>query len=498
MTIIHSRTPMPSNEAQVNDALRAVELSPKSVEAYSKAGRLLDASGDPRKAIRFLRHAVLLAPQRSVQHDELAHTLRRAAVSVDAHRHRQEPPVPGKPARSADDEDPCWQKAKATCFELQHYNDQQLHIAEQDFLRRTEQDSNDKHGLVLLAQLYRNLSVDSALRALRIEPTRPTAYVTLARLLPMGGAVGLYRRAVSLVPSHAALHHEYGGVLAELRYYQRANTHYRRAISLAPQAIEMHEALAELRLLRHRPDEAYTVAANALALRPDAPPLDELASGSQWRRGAGSSAEPEGAFSKFAIAVALMAEARNEQSRHGEAASLAKSAVGIHATNARAYTQLGRALFEIHASGAADSAKDSADGGGRPKALLGGQWDWMGYVPKGEAEAEAKAARKQTRRRDRAISACETAVKLSPKDSETYLRLGRLLRVIPGRMQEAIQRYNGCLKVDGLNADARSEQQALVEKMHALEHRTPNGLDVAANLGAVIIFLIAGIHFFTR
>ena len=54
-------------------------------------------------------------------------------------------------------------------------------------------------------------------RALKLEPTRASAYITLARLLPKGGAVGLYRRAISLAPSHHELHRELGGVLTELR-----------------------------------------------------------------------------------------------------------------------------------------------------------------------------------------------------------------------------------------------------------------------------------------
>ena len=207
----------PEQSSRLNDFLEAIDRNPRDVAAYSHAGRLLDSSGDPRRAIDFLRRAVAIAPRKAVHYDELAHALRRAALSVDAHKHRLSPPQRQKAERVVGDEDVCYRRAKPDCFELQHYTDEQLHIAESDFLRRTERDSSDSHGLALLAQLYRNRSCDAAVKALRLEPSRPTAYVTLARLLPRGGAIGAYRRALTLVPSHPELYREMGGALVELR-----------------------------------------------------------------------------------------------------------------------------------------------------------------------------------------------------------------------------------------------------------------------------------------
>jgi tetratricopeptide (TPR) repeat protein len=222
----------PEQQSKLEDLLRAISLQPRSVQAYSSVGRMLDMSGDPRGALGYARKAVALAPKSAVQYDELAHTLRRAALSVDAQRHHKSPPQKQQEKRFPHDEDPCWRFQQPKCFEVQHYTDQQLHIAEDDFVRRTESDSSDTYGLTLLANLYRNRSCDAAVRALRLDPTRPTVYLTLARMLPKGGTPGIYRRALSLLPSHPELHRELGEVLVELRYYGQANEHFRRATGM--------------------------------------------------------------------------------------------------------------------------------------------------------------------------------------------------------------------------------------------------------------------------
>lgn len=79
-----------------------------------------------------------------------------------------------------------------------------------------------------------------------------------------------------------------------------------------------------------------------------------------------------------------------------------------------------------------------------------------------------------------------------------YLRLGRMLRAIPGRLQEAIESYNGVLRHEPLHEGAREEQKELVEKMHELRDTTPKRWDVAINLLSAVIFLLALTHFFSN
>ena len=47
--------------------------------------------------------------------------------------------------------------------------------------------------------------------------------------------------------------------------------------------------------------------------------------------------------------------------------------------------------------------------------------------------------------------ALDRQVRLSPKEASVYLRLGRMLRAIPGRLQEAIESYNGVLRHEPLH-----------------------------------------------
>ena len=512
----------PEQQSKLEELLRAISLQPRNVQAYSSVGRMLDMSGDPRGALGYARKAVALAPKSAVQYDELAHTLRRAALSVDAQRHHKSPPQKQQEKRFPHDEDPCWRFQQPNCFEVQHYTDQQLHIAEDDFVRRTESDSSDTYGLTLLANLYRNRSCDAAVRALRLDPTRPTAYLTLARMLPKGGTPGIYRRALSLLPSHPELHRELGEVLVELRYYGQANEHFRRAIALKPNFIAAYQSLAELRLLREKHAQAFDVAKQALEMLPDAPSVAELIAASlvSGRSARLQALAPYAALPSaegVATAIALMAQARGEQRRYDEAAALAQAAVGIRPDAARGYAQLARALFEMYGSrGGRSSGRSSSGGVGVGVGVIGSggggggvsgsdsdaageaSWGLWSGLSRQERLFEATEERKRKKQREKAITACKHAVKLAPKDSATYLRLGRLLRPIPGRLQEAIESYNGCLRYDALNAEAREEQSVLVERMRELQNHRPQPWDVATNLVAGVVTLLALTHFFAR
>ena len=139
------------------EAASLVARNPTSASAHGEAGLILDRSGQPREAITYLRHAVKLAPKGAVYYDMLGLVYRNAATSINRYlngknRRRLETQaaerVPGG-------DDPCYKREVATCFELKYYTNAQLHIAEEDFIRRVQADDSDEHGFGLLAQLYR-------------------------------------------------------------------------------------------------------------------------------------------------------------------------------------------------------------------------------------------------------------------------------------------------------------------------------------------------------
>ena len=158
---------------RLDSTLKAIELRPSDAQKYSEAGLLLDRQGKPRESIGYLRYAVNLAPNRAAHYDELGLVLRRAALSVESHlqRHRGGGGKLPPPQRVPGGDDPCWRRAEPTCFPLEHYKRDQLHIAESDFLRRVEADDSDKYGFELLSTLYRNLSTSACTSALKLDPT---------------------------------------------------------------------------------------------------------------------------------------------------------------------------------------------------------------------------------------------------------------------------------------------------------------------------------------
>ena len=186
-------------KAALDVALKAIELRPEHAKSYAEAGLLLDRQGQPREAIAYMRAAVALRPN-AAHYDQLGMVLRRAALSVEAHLVRQAgsyaKPLPAQRVPGGDDL--CWRRQPdPSCFELQHYTREQLHIAEEDFLRRVKADDSDSRGFELLALYYRNRSTAACATALKLDPTRSTAYLTLARLLPKGGSPVLYEHALS-------------------------------------------------------------------------------------------------------------------------------------------------------------------------------------------------------------------------------------------------------------------------------------------------------------
>ena len=459
----------PEQEAEIAPLLKALELKPQSAFEYARAGEALTKVGDPRSAVNALRIAVQLSPHNDEVYGQLGFALFRAAESVDRHIERLQPGSTKYPARRVEgDDDPCWRVQPSTCFELEHYKRHELNIAEADFLKRVE-DPNDSHGFALLAQFYRNRSVDACVSALRLQPQRANAYMTLARVLPVGGAVGPLRRALELLPTHAAGYRELGELLTKLRYFRQANDAYRLLLKLAPDQPSSYHNLAELRLLRTRPDEAHAFASSALALqlpnilRPgaaDGEPYDGAAAYRAERAavtkacgdGSGGGKTPRSA----AESVAMMAEARAQQQRYADTESLARCALGIQRgkkkpvqgeVGARGYRLLGHALYE------------------------------MQYV------ANARG------RHEEATAACKEAVRLLPVDTSSHFRLATMLRTVPGRLREAVEHYNGCLRVDSQFPGAQQAQEEVRQQILESNDVPRGDLSTLWNLFQVIVLM---------
>lgn len=107
---------------------------------------------------------------------------------------------------------------------------------------------------------------------------------------------------------------------------------------------------------------------------------------------------------------------------------------------------------------------------------------------------DSDGSRRVSRRRARAIAACEEASRLLPANAVLHYRLGTLLRASPGRLQEAIQLFNGCLRDDGSHAQAVEAQREAVSAMQ--QHGRRTWADVAANFLAVLMLLATATHFF--
>ena len=102
------------------------------------------------------------------------------------------------------------------------------------------------------------------------------------------------------------------------------------------------------------------------------------------------------------------------------------------------------------------------------------------------------------RRRDRAIVACEAAAKLDPSDAEMHYRLGMLLRTAPGRLQEAIQHFNGCLLANDSYPGVRDAQEEAVGRMNDLKKEPRGWVAFVSNLVPVLMLLAVSTHFMLR
>ena len=255
----------------MHQAKEALKLTPRDAKAYSFAGLMHDRFGQPREAIDYLRPDRHAAPLALAHYDELKAGIYAHAERSPSPRTSAIPTLSQKGCHWSDGRarSTCWLLEKPNCFRSNI-----TRIRSFTLLRRTF--SADKRRRPRLARFWpsrpalRQLFSDGV-RALKIQPDRPGPFLTLARTLHRGGAIGLYKRALELQPSKPALYREYGELLADLRYYQQANNAYRSSIELEPREPAGYEALAELRLRRNRPDEAFEFANQSLSLLDEAP-----------------------------------------------------------------------------------------------------------------------------------------------------------------------------------------------------------------------------------
>ena len=111
-------------------------------------------------------------------------------------------------------------------------------------------------------------------------------------------------------------------------------------------------------------------------------------------------------------------------------------------------------------------------------------------------EEQARAAQRKSRFGE-ALGVLEVAAKLDPSDAATRYRCGLLMRQVPGRLQEAIEHFNGCLVADERYPGAADANTEAVRTMRELQDPKPGWKEVAGNFAAVLILLAALTHFFT-
>lgn len=88
----------------------------------------------------------------------------------------------------------------------------------------------------------------------------------------------------------------------------------------------------------------------------------------------------------------------------------------------------------------------------------------------------------------------QVAAKLEPADAPTRYRLGRLLRRVPGRLQDAINQFNGCVMANESYPGLRAAQEEAQRRMYELK-KTPRGWqNLVSTLVPVIVLLLTASH----
>lgn len=178
-------------------------------------------------------------------------------------------------------------------------------------------------------------------------------------------------------------------------------------------------------------------------------------SGAESRRvGADAAGDAGGTPAEGALAdstsVVLMAEARMQQGRVGEAAALAAGSLAIVPTSARAYACLGNALYHME------------------------------------------------RRSEEAVAACSAAVALHPNDKHSKFRLGCLLRRVPGRLAEAVHQLQGCIHIEQTYPGGVEALDEAVDALRELRKPRRGWKPFAFNLAGALTFIVMFVFFMGR
>ena len=470
--------PNPTSE-RAESIVQSLQLQPQNGAAYLHAGAGLERLHELRKSVDVLRMAVKLLPKHEPAYSRLGVVLYKAATRVEWSIFRDKPGLQMPIVRIPGDDISCWREDEPNCFEVEHYGPTQLHIAEEDFLRRIEANSEDTRGVLQMGRLLRNCCVTASVQAIRLDPRKSTSYLTLAHVMPVGGSLDLYRRALQIEPKVTAAYLWWGDALLQLRYYKQANKAYRAALDLAPRSARGYLSLAEVRLKVNHPDDAYAMAEAAAALprgRTDdddgsfddyeTPDEDEM----QLIPGP-TGAVPAGrdvGDGELGHAHALMAEARLQQKRLADAELLASRALQLAPKAHRSYSALGHALYEL------DGMKTFFTG-------RGGGDERDGYHV-------------------RALDALTAASSLDPHDTGSRFRLGSLLRHDKKRLKEAMHQFQVVLRIDKQHEKemivaAKEALDEVVEQHRQIINPTRTWKTQVYNLVAMATFLVVFAYF---
>ena len=479
---------MPMSVDHAEDTLyNALKLDPANALTYRRLAGLYARNGTYKSAVVSLRAALELRPVDAEAYHELGVLLYRAAERVVWQVHKESPRIKPKPRRVPGDELTCWRSRLEPCFPVHGYGPR-LDVAEEEMTERIGKDGSDTRAYLNLGTILRNQSMAAAIAAIRLRPTFGTAYLTVARNLQKGGSLGVYRRAIALLPKEPHVYLWYGEALDSVRYYKQANRAYKQAVALDPAMLEGYAHLAELRLTLNRSSEAYVIAHRALRLVPTA--AEAVLSAAGGGDGDDSAGADDGvaaatlaAFAAAAEAggsppspaaagdaddeddedddislrrppvgagdvagfVVQMAEASLQDEAHAEAARLSRAALRLAPATARAYATLGRALLNDD--------------------------------------------------EERALESLNLAVELNSHDAASRWKYAERLRHLPGRLTEATDHMRAVLRTVDSHPQAARTLDEDVKRLRDLNDPPRTWQRELANLSALVIFVVAIVLF---
>jgi serine/threonine protein kinase/tetratricopeptide (TPR) repeat protein len=117
------------------------------------------------------------------------------------------------------------------------------------------------------------LAKEAAERALALDPTLSTAYVSLASIKAtydwdFSGAEMQYKRAIQLTPNNAEAHFSYGNFLVAMGRSDEGLVEFRNAQQIDPQSLNIQTNIAWANYIAGRNDEALTLVRQVLARDP--------------------------------------------------------------------------------------------------------------------------------------------------------------------------------------------------------------------------------------